>query len=769
MKRFSFLFVVLGILVSCMSLRAAQGDTTLVPLLTKVTFPGQPTTMDAKVSIPTKSWARIIMKVKLECPCSKGKGEWDYTNTYFIKVPTGKTDDKGNPLFDRIEIARFITPYWGSQPSSTNYTWWWDVTDYAFLMKDSTTFSVSYDGWTSSAAFTVWLEAIEGVPPYQVFGLDYLVRGYFTYGNPKRPIDDHLLNLKFKAPDSAQFSKLKITTTGHGGYGNQAVAEFIDKTHHVNINGTERFTQHLWRSDCGANPLYPQDGTWVYPRAGWCPGDIVPTWDWDISSFVTKGDSTRVDYKMQPFVVDTLCDGGYNVAAQVMYAKQPNFTNDASLEEILAPNVATAKTRYNRMNPICGNPVVRIRNNGKAALTSVSFEYGVRGEVPLTFTWKGKVDMMGTADITLPAPDWKASFAASTRQFDCRIVKTNDVNDEYPLFNSLSSTYSVPPTYESDIEVKFKTNRQAQNQGYYWTIKDASGSTVASRESSSLEDQTLYIDSLKLSNGCYTFEWVNPSSIGLAWWATNAQLGPASLSLSSKGTIIQAFPGDCGNGVHHQFLVGEMPHIKVLDNVESVDLGPVAMGDSIQKTVSIEPVNSAGLKVNRVAVQSIAKGFSLVSTDPVIPSGSSLNLAQGERMNITVQYKPQVATKKAASLIIESNDVFQPSVSISLAGFVTSTSVADDELVRPLLRVYPSTTSGHAEVVMSIEALQSSNAHCALFDNLGRELMIIADRTLKPGSNSEVGIDVSHLNAGMYFVVLRSGSQCSVAPLIVQH
>ncbi len=768
MKRLYTLLPFLSICASLLltsPLRAAEGDTTLIPLVSNFNFPGTPTSIDAKVAVPQKSWARVVLKLQLACPCAKGKGEWDYTNTYFIKKPTGAVDTAGKPVYDPIEIARFITPYWGSQPANSNYTWWWDVTDYAYLMQDSTVFSIRYDGYTSSASFNVWLECIEGTPPYSVYGIDKLWQSSFLYGNLKDPIDNHLLNKHFLVDNNAQFTKLKITTTGHGGYGPQVVAEFIDKTHHIAINDTDRFTQHLWRSDCGSNPYYPQDGTWAYARAGWCPGDVVPTWDWDISPYVSHGDSTTLDYKMQPFAVDSACNGIYSVAAQVMYAHKPNFSNDASLEEILAPNVATAKTRYNRMNPICGNPIIRVRNNGSAPMTSLKVEYGVHGQAMQTFTWTGNVMMMNSVDITLPTPDWTSSFADSSRQFDCRILQTNGVDDEYPLFNSLSSTYSVPPSYDGDMQINFRTNLQANNQGYYWELRNSSNEVVATRAAGSLDDQTLYVDSLHLSPGCYTFEFVNPSNIGLAWWATSGQLGSGSLSFTGHGTTIKTFNGDCGNGIYQQFMVGIVPQIKVVDNVQSVSLGPVAIGDSIQSTVQVTPLNSAGLVISDVSIAAIPKGFSLVSTSPSL-SGGPVTLQEGQTLSATVQYKPQTAGKKSASLNISSNDMFVPKLIIPLSGWDSSTEVIDDATTVHL-QVIPTSTNSSARILFGSEAVRGGSARCAIYDQLGREVRVLFDNAVRPFNSTEINANVSELVPGVYYVVLQNGSISATAPLVI--
>jgi hypothetical protein len=53
------------------------------------------------------------------------------------------------------------------------------------------------------------------------------------------------------------------------------------------------------------------------------------------------------------------------------------------------------------MNPICNNPVIVIRNNGGAPLTSVTIEYGVQGKNPAIFDWKGNLALMQSDTIKL--------------------------------------------------------------------------------------------------------------------------------------------------------------------------------------------------------------------------------------------------------------------------------------------------------------------------------------------------------------------------------
>lgn len=49
--------------------------------------------------------------------------------------------------------------------------------------------------------------------------------------------------------------------------------------------------------ECAMNPIH-QGGTWVYDRAGWCPGDVVDTKEYDINSQVSSGPGHQLDYSL---------------------------------------------------------------------------------------------------------------------------------------------------------------------------------------------------------------------------------------------------------------------------------------------------------------------------------------------------------------------------------------------------------------------------------------------------------------------------------------
>ena len=98
-------------------------------------------------------------------------------------------------------------------------------------------------------------------------------------------------------PNASEY-KIKTRTTGHWFGGFQNCAEFCPKLHHVKINGVKEFEWLNWK-ECANNPVIAQGGTWIYDRAGWCPGTFGTTYDHEITDLVNPGDTVNIDYGMQ--------------------------------------------------------------------------------------------------------------------------------------------------------------------------------------------------------------------------------------------------------------------------------------------------------------------------------------------------------------------------------------------------------------------------------------------------------------------------------------
>ena len=104
---------------------------------------------------------------------------------------------------------------------------------------------------------------IKGIPPRQVLSVQQIwpADAYgFTSILSNQQLEPRTITYK----PEVKSMKIRTVATGHGQEG-----EFIPRTHSLLVNNTN-FSWQLWK-ECADNPVYPQGGTWVYDRAGWCP------------------------------------------------------------------------------------------------------------------------------------------------------------------------------------------------------------------------------------------------------------------------------------------------------------------------------------------------------------------------------------------------------------------------------------------------------------------------------------------------------------------
>ena len=227
---------------------------------------------------------KVIMTLDLSGP-EGGVSAWDVGAAIYII-------DKNNV---RYEICRYITPY--NRP----YIWKVDVSDFLPLFDGDKKVFAKVDTWETKTddpnmqkgwKVNVKLDFYAGNEEVKAFEVQNLWSGYYEYGNPDKPLKEHLSNFKINIPKNTKAGKLRIVVTGHGMSPNsENSAEFRPSERTVIING-EEYYNILWRTDCYLNPCRPQDGTWKFDRAGWAPGDIVHAWEIDLNKYINQKNRT---------------------------------------------------------------------------------------------------------------------------------------------------------------------------------------------------------------------------------------------------------------------------------------------------------------------------------------------------------------------------------------------------------------------------------------------------------------------------------------------
>jgi len=232
------------------------------------------------------SFDQITAYLDVTCP-TVGCDPWDRIGYMEAKGPTGEW----------IEIFRYITPY--GVPCDHQL----DVTDYSSVFQGQVEMRFSIGTNAQGFIVDVNLEFQEGTPQYKYSWVDAIWKGSFPFGDYAnlQPMDTIFWNYE----PVTEASKLKVINTGHGwgdlNSGN--AAEFYEATHKIKVNDDE-YDQHLWVV-CNPNPdgCQPQNGTWYYNRAGWCPGSISYVYDYDLSYYVNLPD-VEIIYEFFPGYLD---------------------------------------------------------------------------------------------------------------------------------------------------------------------------------------------------------------------------------------------------------------------------------------------------------------------------------------------------------------------------------------------------------------------------------------------------------------------------------
>lgn len=462
-------------------------------------------------------------------------------------------------VIERIELARVITPYGGYYPNTWRNTIQFDVTDLAPILQDSVKIRAFYGGWSDGFTITLDFHFIEGTPPrtvQQIHNVYVSGPGGFPYGNPNNPIENYLVPKTFNLSAAETNAMLRVIPTGHGA-GTQNCAEFCLKNYQVLLNGTQYFQQPIWRSDCGKNHLMRQAGTWIYDRANWCPGEKGSIREHELTPIINPGSPLTIDMNLDAF---TNTVGGQNpnyiMAVQLITYGQPNFSLDASVEEIIAPS---NNFYHNRSNPICQNPKIIIKNTGSATLTTATITYGISGANPSTYNWTGSLAFNQTAVVQLGSIDWN-STTNQPDKFYAYISNPNGSTDQYALNDTMRSTVLFPLQHPSTFVLLFKSNA-APNENTY-NIKDSQGNLVFSN--GILAANTIYRDTVTLAPGCYTFTMNDAGKDGLYFFANNDGTGYVRFVNAFGPGVLKFFEADFGTNITYQFTVGyllEQPEI----------------------------------------------------------------------------------------------------------------------------------------------------------------------------------------------------------------
>ncbi len=437
----------------------------------------------------------------------------------------------------KLEIMSFVTPYGiNLDLGAEGKAWYFDVSDFLPTLRGNRRMTMERGGQWQEEMDIQFLFII-GTPPAEVKSIRQIWKAdqrNYTSINNNTYFKPRTLDLD----TSARRFKLRSAITGHGQQG-----EFILRLHTLYANGTQ-FSRSVWK-ECDKNPVYPQGGTWIYDRAGWCPGMATDVAEYDISHLIT-GNTVNLDYDMNT----ASGDSRYIVSNQLVEYGATNFTDDARIERVLRP---TDDTEFGRRNPTCFAPIVILKNTGSNVLTSANIEIILNGSTPVLHTWTGNLQYMDETNVLIPVPQ---SFWASGNQarnhFTARITGVNNGTDQYTLNNEYTTQFTMTDTLPTQFRAILRTNSAANENSY--VIKNSSGQIVFQKNG--LVNNQTYDDLISLPPDCYQLLFYDTGDDGLSFFANSAGNGYFRL-LTTNYLLIKNFNPDFGDGLEYYFRIDQ--------------------------------------------------------------------------------------------------------------------------------------------------------------------------------------------------------------------
>ena len=518
-------------------------------------------------------------------------------------------------VIENYELARVITPYGSMLANNWEFTTTFDVTDFIQVLRDSVEIRCHYSGWSSGFSATLDFEFIEGTPSRDVVKVENIYSGGFSYNSSSDFENTKLIPKKFLIEANSTNAMVKMASTGHGFDNNQSAAEFKPIDYFVKIDGMQTHTQYNWDGDCGENPIYPQGGTWIYDRANWCPGKRAQAFDHEITPHITPGDSLEINVDFQSYSWSGTQTPSYIIECQLFQYSDANFSNSAEIIDIIKPSL---KDEYSRKNPICGKPLIVIKNYGSAPLTTLDIEYSVAGGTINTFSWAGNLAFNETEEVELPN---LTNWSGNANIFEVTLKNPNGQADDYDENNSMESEFELVPEYPESFALWFQTNGGVVNtftqvSESSWEFFDENGTSL--HASGDLISNTQFRDTLIFSPGCYTFVVSDTDEDGLDFWANND--GGGMVRFREIGaTWLKSFNADFGTNIVHQFTVGSAQSTSSNAHPMQWEIFPNPTKDKIliegfsDDKTQISVLNNLGERV--IKTENIQAGFTSKNID----------------------------------------------------------------------------------------------------------------------------------------------------------
>ncbi len=451
----------------------------------------------------------------------------------------------------RFELLSFITPYGNGLDLGPNGKMWtFEVTDFLPILNGEKKLSIEGRGNYQEEMDLRFL-FIKGTPTREVIDIQQVwpitpASQIWSGRSFQGIVDDRTFEPR-EVPllaDEGSMYKVRVAMTGHGQNG-----EFVPQTHYIDLNNNTQRFEWLGLKKCGNIPVYPQGGTWLFDRAGWCPGDPTDVQEFELSPHVQAGETITLDYGIyeDPAYMDA---ADFRTSVQLVTYGPPNFTNDIEIVEVKRPS---NRVEYARINPACNNPIITVRNNGTEEVKFLEIRYGIKGDTEGFDFWAGDLKFLETAEIELPTSDYQ--FWNTDIENPVFWVQVIDPKDQNPQNDRYESPFTLADQYNENVYINLRTNNRPEENSYQ--LRNHSGNVIFERKN--MDAATRYNDEIEITQGCYSIYLQDTGEDGLDFWywgQIGINVGTGNFELRREnGSPIKQFNPDFGSSISYDFAV----------------------------------------------------------------------------------------------------------------------------------------------------------------------------------------------------------------------
>ncbi|MEP7194943.1 MAG: T9SS type A sorting domain-containing protein [Saprospiraceae bacterium] len=477
----------------------------------------------------------------------------------------------------KFELLSLVTPYGnGLDLTKDGKTFIFDVTDYAPILRGNKKLSIELGG-EYQEELNIKFQYIKGKAAREVKDIINVYRfqrqGFTSILNGTS-LEQRNLTLR----SDANSYKIRTTVTGHEQNG-----EFTNRSHFIKVEGNKlikKFDFNVWK-ECADNPIYPQGGTWIFDRAGWCPGAPSEIHSFDISSLADPGSKVKIDYGLNGLNLD---QANYLISCQLVSYGAPNYSVDAGIEAIVRPN--NSRVEFERFNPSCSRPVIQVKNYGSNDINSILVKYKVIGGGELQFNWTGILKPLEITQITLPIDQMSfwGILTPTDNNFIAEITEVNNQKDENVRNNLSVSKFNVVRSFDFDPVFEIRTNNVAGDNSF--RVKDMNGNIII--EKNNIAANTTIQENLAFANGCYTLEVDDRANDGLSFWFyPNFGSGSIAFKKRINTTLapIQLLKADFGSKLQYDFIINKTNAVQDLKSNLIWNITPNPASDYFQLVI----------------------------------------------------------------------------------------------------------------------------------------------------------------------------------------